>query len=144
MSERQKWKKKGAHTKSGCKTLQHWIIHQTDFQPRSVHSDCFISYSTRNKFSHSLQIPIFISYTLRWNIRIRLKRENQELSAFLPVCLIPRFRLCALFLVSFSLSHSHSLCQITFCVCLHRAHHFTCIHPLPLLLLLLLRTWNNK
>lgn len=107
---------KGAHTKSGCKTLQHWIIHQTDFQPRSVHSDCFISYSTCNKFSHSLQIPIFISYTLRWNIRIRLKRENQELSAFLPVCLIPRFRLCALFLVSLSLSHSLTLPNNILCV----------------------------
>lgn len=55
-------KRKQKKRNSDCKTLQHWIIHQTDFLPRSVHSDCFISYSTHNKISHSLQIPIFISY----------------------------------------------------------------------------------
>lgn len=35
----QNWTQKGKPEKrSGSKSLQHWIIHQTDFLPRSVHS----------------------------------------------------------------------------------------------------------
>lgn len=86
-TERHTERKSESKEKSGdCKTSQHWIIHQTDFLPRSVHRDCFISYSTRNKFSHSLQISYFyLMYAslLSTNTHMHNHIQIPELSAFL-------------------------------------------------------------
>lgn len=135
------------------------------FQPRLVHNDCFILYSTRNKqrLSSSLlnnnifrryALFLFHIFTLRAHTKhvysahsLRYEVGKIGICLFsLLVCLIRRFRLSMPTYSTIPISLFLFFRKVTFSVdCLHHTYHFACIYPLLLLLLLpLLRTWNNK
>lgn len=112
--------------RSGCKTLQHWIIHQTDFLARPVHSDCFISYSTRNKFSHSV---CFAKFLFLSHMALVHTYKFGIVCCFLAWFFICYCRRCR---SHHSLHHRRprlSSNRSSNRVCLHHTRHFACIHP---------------